>query len=227
MKKKILMVASLFFFLGATMAYSQSSVKMQLDDWMLEDGYSRWWGKQHKITTELMPCSPTSNVYTKIEVHRNYGIPRFGVITDCAQQTLDTVWYLPNNLVRSETGINRPTTTDTSITIFWQESAFTLKVIDVMTGNVVLNETRTGQPASLFGETIFGDTIHLSKTIGGPTTKTIAFPEGSAIQPKLDSNPGATISLANLPNGIYFIYIIGAGTNEIAWMRTIRKGISI
>lgn len=224
MKKKILMVASLFFFLGATMAYSQSSVKMQLDDWMLEDGYSRWWGKQHKITTELMPCSPTSNVYTKIEVHRNYGIPRFGVITDCAQQTLDTVWYLPNNLVRSETGINRPTTTDTSITVFWKDAAFTLKVIDVMTGNVVLNETRTGQPASLFGETIYS--VPLSDTINGPITKTIEFPSGG-FTPKTDSNPGATISLANLPDGIYFIYIVGAGTNEIAWMRTIRKGISI
>lgn len=223
MKKKILMVASLFFFLGATMAYSQSSVKEQLDDRMLEDGYIRWWGQQHKITTELMPCSPTSNVYTKIEIHRNYGIPRFGIITDCTQN-LDTVWYLPNNLVRSKVGINRPTTTDTSITVFWKDAAFTLKVIDVMTGNVVLNETRTGQPASLFGETIYS--VPLSDTINGPITKTIEFPSGG-FTPKTDSNPGATISLANLPDGIYFIYIVGAGTNEIAWMRTIRKGISI
>jgi len=184
----------------------------------IDDGYTSWWGFAEKVTTELIECNSTSNVYKKINIHREYGVPRYGVIMDC-NQNVDTVWYISNIYNRSTSGgINSPEFTDTSVTVWWEEGSFTVKIMDILTGNVVLDESHTGQHSSFFS-----DIIHsLDDYSSGTKTEIIEFVGGFC--PKKDNNIGTTIYYRNLPNGLYWIYIVDE--NDIIWsMRTMRKGI--
>ena len=195
-------------------AVSVNAQLKQLDD------FQNYWGFDEKITTELIECNPSSNVYTKINIYRNYGVPRYGVITDCSQN-VDTVWYIPSVYDRSISGgINAPKMTDTSLTVWWAGSYFIVNIMDVLTGDVVLKETHSGQAPSLFGETITTFQYLDSNVVGGIST--VDF--GGGFQPKNSSNPGTTIDYSYLPDGLYWIYIVDR--NNIIWyMKTIRKGI--
>ena len=208
-------------FLAAFMAFicCAISIKAQNTSQFNLDDFGKYIGISEKVTTELIECSATSNIYKRIDIHRNYGVPRFGVITDC-NQNIDTVWYIPSNYNRlTSGGINAPEITDTSITIWWNGVYFTLKIMDVSTGNVVLNETHSGQAASLFAN--IGNTLELSDAYGGPVANTITFDNFYA---KEDNNPGTTITYSDLANGLYWIYIVD-DNNVIWYMNTLRKGI--
>jgi len=176
------------------------------------DDYARSKFMETVVTTELIECSSSSNVYT-ININRNYGVPRFGVITDCSQN-VDTVWYMPNNITGSTSGgINTPLVTNADITVWWKEGTFNVKIMDVLTGNVVLDTASIGQQANEFDNKI--DSIQLADST------TIAFDN---LIPKKTTNPGVTINYSYLPNGLYWVYIID-GNNVIWYMNTIRKGI--
>jgi len=215
-------LAIMAFFIFAVSTNAQTQINQYTDD-----DFCRWWGATEKVTTELIECSSTSNVYNRIDIHRNHGVPRFGIITDCLQN-VDTVWYIPSTVNRSMGGINAPVATGNSITVWWKESLFTVRIMDILTGNVVLDEVRLGQPASLFvsADAFFGSPngLHqVSDVPNGPATNTISFPAGTSF--KKDNNAGTTIDYSNLPDGLYWIYITDNSNNTIPWMVTIRKGV--
>ena len=211
------------------------------------DDFSIYTFKEEGITTELIECNPTSDGYAKASIYRNYGIPRFGVIINC-NQNIDTILYIPDTFKRSTSGgINSPLFTDTAITIWWKEDNFNVKIMDVLTGNIVLDKTHQGQSAGSFvpaptfptsneagcstansttpeGKTSIKDSIPGTPAVvsyEGPITN-ISFPEGTSF--KKDNNSGTTISYSNLPAGLYWIYI--TDDKSIIWyMKTIRKGV--
>ena len=193
---------------------------MEYDPVVMDNEFTIYWGFEEKITTELIKCSSASNVYTKIEIMRNYGIPRYGITTDC-NNNIDTVWYIPTILNGTTSGgIVLPAVTDTSITVWWREGNYNVKIMDVLTGNIVLDETNDGLMASLFREPINPDS--LIGNINAETGKKII--DFGEFFPPLDNNQGTTINYSNLSNGLYWIYIINE-KNLICYMQTIRKGI--
>lgn len=209
---KIILVVVVAFGLGAVLYIAVNASPIYEE---FNNDYGRYGHLEKKVTTESIECSENSNVHTKIDIHRNYGIPRFGIVTDCAGQMLDTVWYMPNNIIRAGGGWNGPNKTDTSITIWWREGSFTVQIMNVLTGDIVLNEKHNGQSASLFEEPIGA----MEQTNVG----SIEFPE--PFYPKKDSNPGTTITYSNLPNGLYWLYILNGTDNRLRALYNIRKGV--
>ena len=92
-----------------------------------------------------------------------------------------------------------------------------------MNGNFVLDETYDGQSSSLFSD-ISIQSIPLSDIAdtNAPITKTISL--AAPFYPKTDDNLGKIINYSNLPNGLYWIYIVD-GNDKICFMNTIRKGL--
>ena len=205
MKKFLLVFISVVLYVVSVTAQVRP-LPTTLDDYILCGGVEG-------ISSELIQCGPNSNISMEISIHRNYGIPRFGVIVDC-NQNVDTVVYISSTFNKNTVGgINSPLYTDTAITIWWKEGNFDVKIMDVLTGNVVLDGTHSGQSISEFGNKL--DTLFLADS----TTFVI---EGDA-RFKKSSNPGVTINYANLPNGLYWIYIVSG--NTIYYMKTLRKGV--
>ena len=88
MSKSLLAIIAFFVCTMSTQAQFNFALP-ELDD------FDRGIMSVNSITTELIECSPSSNVYNRIDIHRNYGVPRFGIVWDCSQN-VDTVWYIPN-----------------------------------------------------------------------------------------------------------------------------------
>ena len=159
-------------------------------------------------TKELIPNAGT------IIIHRNYGIPRFGEALNNSN-TVDTIMYIPNDFVRPQSGgINTPLLTDTSLTVWWKEGTFNVKIMDVQTGNVVMDNYYQGQSVDQFGDRI--DTLELANS------DLLVFDGGS--NPVEPTNSGVHISYNHIPNGLYWVYIADNSKN-IWYMKTIRKGL--
>lgn len=210
----LIIILSLF----ATNLYAEINVH----EAFLNDGFCRWWWKESQVTTELIECCLTSNVYTKIDIHREYGVPRYGIVTDCSSKIIDTVWYIPNNFIRSESGINTPKVTDTSIIIWWGKNQFTFKIMNILTGEVILNETHMGQSSNLFSNGFLEMPLRETADTNSTIVTTISFDE--PFFPRKYNNIGTTINYNGLSDGLYWIYIVNEN-NEIVWMITIRKEI--
>ena len=208
MSKSLAAIVAFLFCAISINAQQSRPLPTKLDD------FARYTFLKEGTTTELIECSATSNIYKKIDIDREFGIPRFGIITDC-NQNIDTVQYIPNNLIRSESGgITSPLFTDTAITIWWKSGNFTVNIMNVLTGDVVLSETHSEQAANEFNERI--DSLKLADST------IIEFP-GGFTSPKT-SNPGITITYSDLANGLYWVYIVD-DNNVIWYMNTLRKGI--
>ena len=186
-----------------------------------DEGFYRWKDLEEKVTTELIPCSANSNVYKRIDIHRNYGVPRFGIITDCASK-IDTVWYVPKDYINDAYGgIILPDETDTSITIIpieemkknWNENPFIIVVTDILTGKAAFAYKYEGEHLSLFPDF-------------SPVDTTSLIDADKHIKIKRDENLITIYYGNNIPNGLYFLSII-TNTNKIIYMKTIRKGIEI
>lgn len=213
-----------YFFAAVMFFVLVASGSAQLNQYQMasvHDDFCRWSGQIQKVTTELVPCSPTSNIYTRIDIHRNYGIPRFGIITDCTSQILDTVWYVPNVFGRFNGVISPPEETATSITVFWEETLFSVKIMNILTGEIVLDETHSGQASGLFAS--LGTNVLVPVD---PDLPEITFPGGTP-SVKTSDNPGTTIDFSDIPDGLYFLYIVDVGNSTIPYMKTIRKNIGI
>jgi len=183
-----------------------------------------------KVNTELIPCSSDSNSFTRIDIYRNYGVPRFGIVTNCNGQILDTVHYTTNDFRRFTGTSNVPEYTDTSITVYWEKTSFIVIVMNVLTGEPVIQEICKGQPSSMF-EGFFPDTVTFSDSIdasGRPVDTSLAITPadgGKFVNVPTDDNPGTTVSFAKIPKGLYFIFILDGITGEVVNMTTINKGI--
>lgn len=195
------------------------------------DSFHRYWYDEEKVTTELIPCSSDSNSYTRIDIHRNYGIPRFAVITDCNGQILDTVNYSLGDFGRYRGMYNSPEYTDTSITVWWENTPFYVIITDVLTGEPVIQEVFKGQPSSMFNDTYLSDTIDFYDSLdasGNPVNLNISIriPEGYKFPrtPKYDNN-GTTVNYSHIPDGLYFLFIIDASRGEVAHVNTIYRGM--
>jgi hypothetical protein len=203
------------------------------DSAFFNDGFTSWWGFEEKVTTELIPCSSDSNSYTRIDIHRKYGIPQFGIVTNCEGKTLDTVWYpILKDASRYEGMIISPVETDTSITVYLEREkhpSFGIMIIDVLTGSLSHLYLNEGLSSDAFENNPWPSTFHISDSIGGPITDSISFPYGSPRNIKDEYlKYGSTLNYSNLPNGLYFLFIISANFNNnftIPYMRTICKGI--
>jgi len=209
MNKFIALLTTFIFYVVCVNAQHHQFMGLTLDD------FSVCIFKQDTVTTEFIECSPGADIYTRIDIHRNYGVPRFGIVTSCEGQILDTVEYIPSNFNRhTEGGINSPLVTDSTITIWWQKGFFTVTFMDVLNGEIVLSITAMGQPATGFHNAI--------NFIDCDSTSSLALTTG--FSPKKSTNPGELIGYSNLSNGLYWIYI--TDDNNVIWyMRTIRKGI--
>ena len=205
------------------------------------DGFVHWWGFEEKVTTELIPCISDSNSYTRVNIHRKYGIPQFGIVTNCNGQTLDTVWYpFLKNANIYEGMIIAPVETDTSITV-WLENksdttldSFSIIIMDVLTGNIYSFSIFQGIHSNCF-ENTWPNPLYLSNSEGGTITNTISFIPGKAPKNIKDEylNEGHTFNYSNIPNGLYFLsvikyyydYITYNNKFVVPYMRTIAKGI--
>lgn len=164
-----------------------------------------------KVTTELIAFKPDTNLYTKIDIHREKGIPRFGIITDAEGNVLDTAWYVPNDIQQYLDTYDTPKITDTALTVWWKGSSFNIVVIDVLTGNIIVDSVFKGQPASMYENSwLFAGIFNNEKS------------SDDFKEPKSD-NPGVTFSYNKIPNGLHFIYV--KHDNKFVFMETITKGI--
>jgi hypothetical protein len=182
-----------------------------------------------KVNTELIPCSSDSNSYIRIDIHRNYGIPRFGIVTDCNGQILDTVHYTTSDFVRHLGTHNAPKFTDTSVTVWWEKTSFFVIVMNVLTGEPVVQEVCKGQPSSMF-EGFWPDTVTFSDSVdasGHPVDTSLAITPANGekfVNAPTSDNPGTTVNFSKIPNGLYFIFLID-GTGKVFNMTTINRGI--
>jgi len=188
--------------------------------------YGRWGHLEEKVTHDTIT---TPNGTILLDIHRNYGIPRFatGFISinvgdSTIYSLLDTIWYIPDSIIRSGGGINGPAMTDTSITVWWKEGLFSVKIMDILTGEIVFEETHIGQSKNLFDEPVeFFDL--LDDTVNKTVIGSLELPGGFSF--KKSNNPGTTINYPNLPNGFYWLYLVNNLNNEICDMYRIKKNI--
>jgi len=116
-----------------------------------------------------------------------------------------------------------PQETDTAITVYWEEGKFSVKMMDLLTGNLVVDVTHDGQHTSLFEDFWPADTVLFSNSNNG-TSDVVVFVDG-APRNKTDGNQGTIVDYSYIPEGIYFLYIVDETNSTIPWMITIRKGV--
>lgn len=191
------------------------------DDYWVAVNNPEWVG------TELFKNSSDTNSYIEMSIHRDYGIPRFGIPTDNNGNVLDTVWYITDCKPFDGTA-NWFDYTDTSITVYWRETPFRVLVIDILTGDTVLQEVHKGQPASMFADAPqtsfeFYDSVDASGNLHNPSSAWVVSNPASAQPFRRVDNLGTTINFANLPNGSYFIVTIDVNRNVLIETRTTRR----
>jgi len=198
-------------------------------DWYMDDDFWRSAGREVWVSTELLPNDTNSDLSITVSVHRYNRFPRFGIPTvNNNGEVLDTVWYISADYAKFDGTTNIPKFTDTSVTVYWYETPFCVLMLDVLTGDTVLQEVHRGQPASMFEDSPttsyqFYDSIDASGNLSSPSFALITSANSHPY--KLENNLGTTINYGHLPKGSYFIFIIDVNAKTIATTRTIRMGV--
>lgn len=231
-KKRIIIIVALIIALpvvGFAVFVGTKILPIMLDteipDYVLNaDDSDKFADEAEKITTELIAYKSDTNLYTKIDIHRENGIPRFGIITDNKGHIMDTVWYVSNDIPRYKSVFTGPEWTDTSLTFWWEETPFNIVVVDALTGQIVIDSAFKGQPTSMFEDGMpttmlaynnpFGEVVDTIKA-GGTNATYLREPK--------EDNQGITFSYKKIPNGLHFIYV--KYDNKVVCMETVTKGV--
>jgi hypothetical protein len=148
------------------------------------DFYINGYDSSLVTSTELIQCSPSSNVYKQIFINRTNGIPREGIVVDCSGN-VDTVAYLTSTLRATALDAYRfPKIYDDSLTLVTYKPLI-FNIIDLNDGSIVFEENITPQQQR---------TTH---------TATIYSPDGQGLRITSMGNNVFGIN-DDIPNIVYF-----------------------